>query len=116
MNEINHQYRGVTTGRPNGAVAQPANNTQGGQQQSQVAQSQPLVQQTKAGPNQGADQVKLTPAAQTLLHMTQASKGISDVNQEKVDSIKQALEIGEFPINPARIAEKMTSLEKLIQG
>ena len=46
MNEINHQYRGVTTGRPNGAVAQPANNTQGGQQQSQVAQSQPLVQQT----------------------------------------------------------------------
>jgi|TARA_B110000495_G_scaffold171750_1_gene160212 flagellar biosynthesis anti-sigma factor FlgM len=116
MNDINNQYRGPTAGKANGAVAQPANKTQGGQQQSQAAQSQPLVQQTKTGPNQGADQVKLTPEAQTLLHMTQASKGISDVNQTKVNSIKQALEIGEFPINTARVAEKMTSLEKLIQG
>ena len=70
----------------------------------------------KLRPSQGADQAKFTPESQTLLHMTQASKGISDVNQTKVDSIKQALEIGEFPINTARVAEKMTSLEKLIQG
>ena len=48
--------------------------------------------------------------------MTQASKGVSDLYQEKVDRIKQALENGEFPIETARIAEKMSNLEKLIQG
>ena len=116
MNEINNQYQGVTTSRATNTEAQSAQKTPGVHQQIPTVQSQRLVEQTKTAPNQGSDQVKFTPESQTLLHMTQASKGISDVNQEKVNSIKQSLEIGEFPINPARIAEKMTSLEKLIQG
>ena len=45
-----------------------------------------------------------------------SSAQVSDIDQKKVDRIKQALENGEFPVDTARIAEKMTSLEKLIQG
>jgi flagellar biosynthesis anti-sigma factor FlgM len=113
MNNINNQYQGVAASTANSA---PAQKTQDIQQQTQTAQTQRTAEQTKAAPNQGADQAKFTPESQTLLRMTQASKDISDINQKKVDSIKEALENGEFPIDTARIAEKITSLEKLIQG
>ena len=116
MNDINTQFKGVTPGRANNAQSQSAQKTQDVHQQTQAAQTQRAAEQTKAAPNQGADQAKFTPESQTLLRMTQASKDISDINQKKVDRIKQALENGEFPVDTARIAEKMTSLEKLIQG
>ena len=116
MNNINNQYSGVTASKANSAQAKSAQKTQDNHQQTQTAQTQRTTEQTKAAPNQGADQAKFTPESQTLLRMTQASKDISDINQKKVDRIKQALENGEFPIDTARIAEKMTSLEKLIQG
>jgi flagellar biosynthesis anti-sigma factor FlgM len=116
MNNINNQYQGVAASKANNAQATSAQKTQDIQQQTQTAQTQRTTEQAKAAPNQGADQAKFTPESQTLLRMTQASKDISDINQKKVDSIKQALENGEFPIDTARIAEKMTSLEKLIQG
>ena len=80
------------------------------------AQTQRATDQAKTAPSQGADQAKFTPESQTLVRMTQASKGVSDIDQKKVDRIKEALENGEFPVDTARIAEKMTSLEKLIQG
>ncbi len=91
MNDINNQYQRVAGNKTNNA-------------------------QAKASPTQGADQAKFTPESQTLLRITQTSKDVSDINQKKVDRIKQALEDGEFPIDVARVAEKMTSLEKLIQG
>ena len=116
MNDISNQHQGGTTTRVDNTQAKSAQKTQDVQQQTQTAQTQRATEQTKAAPSQGADQAKFTPESQTLLRMTQASKGISDVNQEKVDRIKQALENGEFPVDTARIAEKMTSLEKLIQG
>jgi flagellar biosynthesis anti-sigma factor FlgM len=116
MNNINNQFQGVAASKAKNAQATSAQKTQDIQQQTQTAQTERTTEQAKAAPNQGADQAKFTPESQTLLRMTQASKDISDVNQKKVDSIKQALENGEFPINTALIAEKMTRLEKLIQG
>ena len=113
MNNINNQYQGVAASKAKNAQATSAQDIQ---QQTQTAQTERTTEQAKAAPNQGADQAKFTPESQTLLRMTQASKDISDINQKKVDSIKQALENGEFPIDTAHIAEKMTSLEKLIQG
>jgi flagellar biosynthesis anti-sigma factor FlgM len=113
MNNINNQYQGVAASKAKNAQATSAQDIQ---QQTQTAQTERTTEQANAAPNQGADQAKFTPESQTLLRMTQASKDISDINQKKVDSIKQALENGEFPIDTARIAEKMTSLEKLIQG
>jgi len=116
MSEIKNQFQGAATSRANNAQAQSTQKIQNIHKQTQNAQTQHPTEQAKTAPSQGADQVQFTPESQTLLRMTQASKGISDVNQEKVDRIKQALENGEFPIDTARIAEKMTSLEKLIQG
>ena len=39
-----------------------------------------------------------------------------DFDRAKVDSIKAALQQGNYPVNPRRIAENFVSLEKLIQG
>jgi len=116
MNDISNHNQGVAASRPNSAPAKPAQKTQDVHQQSQASQTQRATDQAKTAPSQGADQAKFTPESQTLVRMTQASKGVSDIDQKKVDRIKQALEDGEFPIDTARIAEKMTSLEKLIQG
>jgi negative regulator of flagellin synthesis FlgM len=116
MNNINNQYQGVTQARANNAQVKSDQKTQDLQQQASTTQNQHKAQESKTLPNQGADQAKFTPESQTLLRMTQASKGVSEIDQKKVDEIKQALESGQFPIDTARIAEKMTDLEKLIQG
>jgi negative regulator of flagellin synthesis FlgM len=39
-----------------------------------------------------------------------------DFDRAKVDAIKAALQQGNYPVNPRRIAENFVSLEKLIQG
>jgi negative regulator of flagellin synthesis FlgM len=39
-----------------------------------------------------------------------------DFDRSKVESIKAALQQGNYPVNPRRIAENFVSLEKLIQG
>jgi flagellar biosynthesis anti-sigma factor FlgM len=116
MNDISNQYSGATATRANNAQAKPAIKAQDIHQQTQVAPTDRSTEQAKTAPNQGADLAKFTPESQTLLRMTQASKDVSDINQNNVDRIKQALENGEFPVDAARIAEKMTSLEELIQG
>tara|TARA_B100000767_G_C19697185_1_gene506724 strand:- start:865 stop:1206 length:342 start_codon:yes stop_codon:yes gene_type:complete len=113
MNDISNQYTGASAAWANSAQAKPAQKAQDILQQPQTDRS---TEQAKAAPNQGADQAKFTPESQTLLRMTQASKGIGDIDQKNVDRIKQALESGDFQVSASRIAEKMTSLEKLIQG
>ena len=116
MNDISNQYKGAVPTRANNVQAKSAQKAQDIHQQTQTGQTNSAKEQSKSAPSQGADQAKFTPESQTLLRMTQASKGVSDINQKKVDRIKEALENGEFPIDPASIAEKMSSLEKLIQG
>ena len=116
MNDISNSYQGVGASKVNNAQAKTAQKTQDVHQQSQASQTQRATDQAKTAPSQGADQAKFTPESQTLVRMTQASKGVSDIDQKKVDRIKEALENGEFPVDTARIAEKMTSLEKLIEG
>jgi negative regulator of flagellin synthesis FlgM len=39
-----------------------------------------------------------------------------DFDRAKVDSIKTALQQGNYPVSPRRIAENFVSLEKLIHG
>tara|TARA_B110000037_G_C16642542_1_gene311124 strand:- start:129 stop:479 length:351 start_codon:yes stop_codon:yes gene_type:complete len=116
MNDISNHNQGIAASRVNNAQSKPAQKSQDIHQQARAAQSQRATEQTQAAPSQGTDKAKFTPESQTLVRMTQASKGVSDIDQKKVDRIKQALENGEFPVDTNRIAEKMTSLEKLIQG
>jgi len=111
MNDISNHNQGIAASRLSNAQSKPAQKSQDIHQQARAAQSQRATEQTQAAPSQGTDKAKFTPESQTLVRMAQASKGVSDI-----DRIKQALENGEFPVDTNRIAEKMTSLEKLIQG
>ena len=117
MSTINNQIQQVPSNKGNQSSGQ-----KNVQQSNQAQQSAPsakdhvVAEQTKALASNRSDQAKFTPEAQTMLKMTQLAKDVGDINQKKVDRIKQALENGDYPIDAARVAEKMVSLEKLLQG
>jgi len=55
----------------------------------------------------GADKVSLSNVAQKVMAQP-------DFDRAKVESIKQAIKDGNYPINPRRIAESFVALEKMI--
>jgi negative regulator of flagellin synthesis FlgM len=117
MSTINNQMQQVPGNRANQTNAQKgAQQTNQAQQTQQVAKADAVAEQTRTLAASRGDQAKFTPEAQTMLKATQVAKDVSDINQKKVDRIKQALENGEYPVDAARVAEKMVSLEKLLQG
>ena len=59
----------------------------------------------KAAP--GADKVSLS-------NVTEKVKAQPEFDRAKVESIKQAIKEGNYPVNPRRIAESFVALEKLI--
>ena len=58
---------------------------------------------------QGSDSVNLNNVKERI-------EAQPDFDRNKVDSIKAALQQGNYPVNPRRIAENFVSLEKLIHG
>jgi negative regulator of flagellin synthesis FlgM len=70
---------------------------------------------TPSASGKADDQVKLTDSALALQQASRASDG-AVVDQQKVDQIRQALADGSYQINPARIAERMLSLEQQLGG
>ena len=59
----------------------------------------------KASP--GADKISLSNVAEKV-------KAQPEFDRAKVESIKQAIKDGNYPVNPRRIAESFVALEKLI--
>lgn len=117
MSSINNQMQQVPNNRANQSNGQKnVQQSNQAQQAAPVAKSDAVAEQTRTLASSRGDQAKFTPEAQTMLKMTQSAKDVSDINQKKVDRIKQALENGDYPIDTARVAEKMVSLEKLLQG
>lgn len=57
----------------------------------------------------GADKVSLSNVAQKVMAQP-------DFDRAKVESIKQAIKDGNYPINPRRIAESFVALEKMISN
>lgn len=55
----------------------------------------------------GADKVSLSNVAQKVMEQP-------DFDRAKVESIKQAIAEGNYPVNPRRIAENFVALEKMI--
>tara|TARA_R110002167_G_scaffold9806_6_gene45329 strand:- start:11050 stop:11367 length:318 start_codon:yes stop_codon:yes gene_type:complete len=55
--------------------------------------------------------VKFSSEAQMLSKLEDQLGQLPDTNQERLASIKQAIQNGSFSVNPERIAEKLTSLE-----
>jgi len=70
------------------------------------------------------DQTQEKPAAakppgNDTVNLSNVKKRIDDqpgFDRAKVDAIKAAIQSGNYPVNPRRIAENFVSLEKIIQG
>lgn len=58
---------------------------------------------------QGGDSVNLSNVQQRLNDQP-------DFDRAKIDAIKAAIQGGNYPINPGRIAQNFVSIEKMIQG
>ena len=62
-----------------------------------------------AAPNPHADDIL------NLSNVTERLKAEPEFNRAKVDAIKTALQNGQYPLNPRRIAESFVALEHLIR-
>jgi flagellar biosynthesis anti-sigma factor FlgM len=54
-----------------------------------------------------SDQVNLSTGSEATQHLKSNLDGVPDVRQERVNSLKQAINNGTFQISPTRIAEGM---------
>jgi negative regulator of flagellin synthesis FlgM len=73
-----------------------------------IKSEQPTEAKAQAKP-QGADSVNLSNVKQRIDDQP-------GFDRAKVDAIKAAIQSGNYPVNPRRIAENFVSLEKIIQG
>ena len=64
---------------------------------------------TPAGNN--ADQLSLTSSAQLLKELNEAVEASPEVDQDRVEAIKQALAEGNYDVDAGRIADKLLNLE-----
>lgn len=60
------------------------------------------------------DNVELSQQAQTISRIEAGIKGSPDIDMDKVEAIKAAIQEGRFEINADAIAEKMMSQEDLL--
>ncbi len=84
------------------------------QQQANAAGTSAQSQSAAASVRQ--DSVSLTQSAQQLSQLQKKAGEGSNVNQEKVDKLKKAIQNGEYRINPERMAQKIASLESELFG
>ncbi len=87
------------------------------QQQQAQTQSAPNAPQASANAPAAprADSVSLTQSAQQLANV-QKKGNDAPVNQEKVDKLKQAIQNGEYRVNPEQLASKIAKLESEMFG
>ncbi|MCP4882111.1 MAG: flagellar biosynthesis anti-sigma factor FlgM, partial [Gammaproteobacteria bacterium] len=91
MSTINNQIQQVPSNKGNQSSGQKnVQQSNQAQQSAPVAKSDVVAEQTKALASNRGDQAKFTPEAKTMLKMTQLAKNVGDINQKKVDRIKQA--------------------------
>ena len=77
-----------------------------------VAKGEPRV---SAPPSEAAGQVAAPPTDELRLSsVAQQAMQEPEFDRAKVDSIRQAIQNGQYPLNPRRIAESFVALENLI--
>ncbi|REG84866.1 flagellar biosynthesis anti-sigma factor FlgM [Marinomonas pollencensis] len=59
------------------------------------------------------DTVRLSGTAQTLQNQEAKINGLSDIDQQKVDQIKQAIASGNYKIDSQKLASNMASMDSL---
>ncbi|MFQ3235520.1 MAG: negative regulator of flagellin synthesis FlgM [Paraglaciecola sp.] len=85
------------------------------QQQAQNTGEQAVVKQEASSQAVRQDSVSLTQSAQTLSQVQKKSVE-APVNQEKVDRLKQAVQNGEYSVNPQSLAKSIAAQELEIFG
>lgn len=85
---------------------------QGSGDKSRVTEQSPNQQGPKAvGTASTADKVELSSQARTFKALEQEAKRMPEVDQEKVEQIKKAINDGEYSINPERLADAILRFE-----
>jgi negative regulator of flagellin synthesis FlgM len=80
----------------------------------QTAQSQTQAQtQPQPSGTAPAAEVEITPTAQLLATLEQQIANTPDINQSRVDSIRQALSNGSYQIDSSRVADGLLAAQKL---
>lgn len=68
---------------------------------------------SNSGGSMAEDTVKLSGAAQTLQNHSAKFDSLSDIDQQKVDQIKQAIASGNYKIDSQKLASNMASIDSL---
>lgn len=98
----------------NGAVNQPpVDKAKANAQQNQSAAQNAAKQGAQAASAPRQDSVSLTQSAQQL-NQVQRKGGDAPVNQEKVEKLKQAIQSGQYKVDPEKLASNITRLESEI--
>jgi negative regulator of flagellin synthesis FlgM len=101
---INNQSRMSQSNASMRSALEKVDKKQGAQAQATPEDAQPV--KAKAS---NMDTVSLSNVAERV-------KEQPSFDRAKVESIKQALRDGNYPLNPRRIAESFVSLERMVQG
>lgn len=84
-------------------------------QQAQVKQTQQQATQTTSTKTQvkssGQDSVSITPQAKQLNELQKKATDAPVMNQSKIDELKQAINNGEYKVNPEKLAASIANFE-----
>jgi negative regulator of flagellin synthesis FlgM len=85
----------------------------GSTDRTQAAQGQSTPPQSTLQPaTTQPDEVAITPTAQLLAKLEQQIAGLPDLNQSRVDAIRQALETGSYRVDSGRVADGLLGAQK----
>lgn len=101
-----HQGQGVTG--PAGLGAGAADKTATAQNQAAQAQSQ-----TEPALSTQPGEVVITATAQLLANVAQQIAATSDIDQSRVDAIRQALGSGSYQIDSTRVADGLLAAQRI---
>ncbi len=59
-----------------------------------------------------ADSVQITDSARALAALSQAVSASPDIDAARVASVQQALDAGQYNVNPQRIADRLVQIEQ----
>ena len=75
--------------------------------------SSPVASEPKSAP---VEKPRASADSVSLSNLEQKVKEQSSFDRAKVESIKDAIRSGNYPLDPRRIAENFVSLERMIEG
>jgi negative regulator of flagellin synthesis FlgM len=103
---IIHHSHGVTG--PGGLGTGATDKTQTAPNQAAQGQNQ-----AEPGSSAQAGEVEITPTAQLLANLAQQIAGTPDIDQSRVDAIRQALASASYQIDSSKVADGLLAAQKI---